>query len=210
MCWTHSPCAVLLPCHNLHSWDEFCSHGAHSKKAELLLPQLRTSETPLTKSYTSLISSAMLCSLCCQFFCASSRKLVNNFQLCQFGEDRRGVGWEGEMGRSYFSLSPSVLIILHPAPIITEAGFAGWPDQENTLHALQPLRSLHARASLLASWWVSSCFSRATSGAANADTAPQKGEQAAPAAPSHRTFLSLQSAPHLRNSDFGSDGRSAC
>jgi len=149
----------------------------------------------------------MLGSLCCQFICASSRKLINNFQLCQKIE---GAGWERETGRSYFSLRPSVLIILHPAPIITGAGFTWWPGQENTLHVLQALQSLLAHASLLAVWWVSTSFSRATSRAANVDTAPQQGEQTAPAAPSHHTFLSLQSAPHLRNSDFGTDGPSAC
>lgn len=114
------------------------------------------------------------------------------------------------MGRSYFSLSPSALIILHPAPIITGTGFAGWPGQENTLHALQACQSPHVHASLLAAWWVSMCFNRATRGAANVDTTPQRGEQTVPAAPSHHTFLSLQSAPHLRNSDFGTDGPSAC
>lgn len=40
--------------------------------------------------------------------------------------------------------------------------------------------------------------------------APQHGEEAEPAAPSHRTFLSLQSDPRRGNSEFGTDGPSAC
>lgn len=57
LCWRLrcSPWTVL-PCSSLWSWAEFCSRGVHSKKAGLLLPYPRTSEMPLTKSYTSLIS----------------------------------------------------------------------------------------------------------------------------------------------------------
>lgn len=49
---------------------------------------------------------------------------------CVALQKRGGEGWEGEMGRSYFSANPSALVILHPAPIIT--GCAGWPGQGST------------------------------------------------------------------------------
>lgn len=126
-----------MGCPSFPGATALCSHSVCSKKGGLVLPQLRSS---FSQKLHLSDPSATLGSLCCPCTCASFQNLKKTPNLekiknspifnCVALQKRGGEGWEGEMGRSYFSANPSALVILHPAPIIT--GCAGWPGQGST------------------------------------------------------------------------------